>query len=235
MEIQQTSLETDESSKKKFSSLKKELHSLKKKFKQAQEDAENRIKIHQLTNNSKYSANNKEKLIEMSDSTQDISYQQFSQLEKAQRSILDIEHRGNNIAKELNSHTDVMLKVNNNIDNMNEGLTSSDSLIRKMWKRQVKNRVMIAVVGISLLLIFLTIIFMKIGVFSSSINDKSNSKDNVVSNIKENNRTADIDSIVDSSSSKDEIYNKENRVVNTVDDNLSNYENKYNDKSDIDN
>ncbi len=172
MEIQETNLDYNDKNKKTFINLKKEITELNKRFKKAVQDADSRIKLSQLVScntastitnthtNSK--ALSKEKLIEMSDTHDEAVYKQFNKLEEAQRNILDIENRGNSISRELNTQTEVMLRVNSNIDGMNEGLTASGSLIKKMWRRETRNKLIIATVAIFFVFIFVTILFMKL-------------------------------------------------------------------------
>lgn len=176
MDIQETNLEYSDKNKKVFSNLKKELSELNKKYKRAVEDAESRVKISLLVkDNSTINTQGKEKLIEMSNKSEEVIYQQFNKLEEAQRNILDIEGRGNNISRELNSQTEVMLRVNSNIDGMNEGLTASGSLIKKMWRRESRNKLVIVSVAIFFIFIFITIIMMKISSSSSTIVINKNS------------------------------------------------------------
>lgn len=167
MDIQETSLDYDDKNKKIFYNLKKELSEHNKRFKRAVEDADSRIKISQLVSSS--NIHGKEKLIEMNNKTDDVVYQQFNKLDEAQRNILDIEGRGNSISRELNNQTEVMIRVNSNLDGMNEGLTSSGSLIKKMWRRETRNKLVIVSVAIFFIFIFVTIILMKISSGSEAI------------------------------------------------------------------
>ena len=163
MDIQTS--DPNEEDKKKYSLLKKELNELNKRFRKTVEESETRKKISIIASEKN---GKKEKLIELSEtnnSTQDDieerNQRNFSKLEKAERNILDIENRGNKISRDLVTHTETMIKVNSNLEGMDESLTDSSSTIKKMLRREGRNKMLILIVGISLILIFITVVAMR--------------------------------------------------------------------------
>lgn len=205
MDIQETNLDYNDKNKKVFWNLKKELADLNKRYKRAVEDAESRVKISLLVkDNSTTNTLGKDKLIEMNNKSEEVVYQQFNKLEEAQRNILDIEGRGNSISRELNSQTEVMLRVNSNIDAMNDGLTASGSLIKKMWRRESRNKLVIASVAIFFIFIFITIIMMKFSSGSSTTVVYKNSSSRLTN---ENNLKSDLN-LVSSEKQKNSSLNE---------------------------
>lgn len=180
MDVQLNSIIIEEKHKKIYSTVKKDVQDSSKLLKKTTEDCENRKKIYLLTNNNKSPV--REKLIEMSETNNNIdeySYKQFEKLDRATNNILDIESRGNLVSKELKNQTETMLRVNNNLEDMNEGLGTSSNLIKKMLRREQRNKLIIVVLSASLIFIFLTILAMRL--FSGK-NDSPNMHNNISEN-----------------------------------------------------
>ena len=184
MEIQVTSNECEPSKKEKFNILKVDIKNLNKKFKKTVEDCQNRINISKMVGSSSKDNSKNEKLIEMTDASSDLAYKQFTKLENSTRNVLDIESRVNSTSRELHGQTEKMMKVNSNLDGMNNGLSTSSILIKKMLKRESRNKLIIVVVSIAFILIFLMIVVMKI---SEKFSTKTNSSSS--STVKTNNNT----------------------------------------------
>lgn len=178
MDVQLNSIIIEEKHKKIYLSVKKDVQDSSKLLKKTTEDCENRKKIYLLTNKSPV----REKLIEMSETNSNIdeySYKQFEKLDRATNNILDIESRGNLVSKELKNQTETMLRVNNNLEDMNEGLGTSSNLIKKMLRREQRNKLIIVVLSASLIFIFLTILAMRL--FSEK-NDSSSMNNSISEN-----------------------------------------------------
>lgn len=88
---------------------------------------------------------------------EELAYHQNSKLDKALGNVLEIEHRGNEVMRQLDHQTNIMNKVNNNIDDMNYQLGDSNSLIGKMMKRENRNKVviLIAIIFFAIILIII--------------------------------------------------------------------------------
>lgn len=162
MDVQLNSVTIEEKNKKSYLLLKKDVQESNKILKKTMEDCENRKKIYMISVNNKSPV--REKLIEMSETNNidDYSYKQFEKLDKATNNILDIESRGTIVSKELKNHTETMLRVNNNLEDMNGELGSSSNLIKKMLRREQRNKLIIVIFSITLIIIFLTILTMRL-------------------------------------------------------------------------
>lgn len=183
MDVQLNSVTIEEKNKKNYLTLKKDVQEANKILKKTIEDCENRKKIYMISANNKSPV--REKLIEMSETNNidEYSYKQFEKLDKATNNILDIESRGNIVSKELKNHTETMLRVNNNLEDMNGELGSSSNLIKKMLRREQRNKLIIVVLSITLIIIFLTILTMRLiggkNESSSNLHQKSLQSDEI--------------------------------------------------------
>lgn len=99
---------------------------------------------------------------------EDEAYRQYNKLEASKRKILEVEKRGTDIQRDLHQQTETMIKVNSNIGSMNIELNDSNSLVKKMLRREAKNKLLICSVFVVVVIIFLLILFVKLSGSSNS-------------------------------------------------------------------
>lgn len=133
---------------------KKDLAEAKKNFNKTIEES---IESKYTTDSKNYS---KDKLIEQDEEE---AYKQYNKLENSKRTILGIEKSAVDVQKELHNQTETMIKVNSNIGSMNVELDDSHSLVRNMLRREVKNKIALISIVVALVVIFLIILFIKLG------------------------------------------------------------------------
>lgn len=88
---------------------------------------------------------------------EELAYHQNSKLDKALGNVLEMEHRGNEVMRQLDHQTNIMNRVNHNIDDMNYQLGDSNSLLGKMMRRENRNKVviLIAIIFFAIILIII--------------------------------------------------------------------------------
>ena len=89
-----------------------------------------------------------------------IAYNQHSKLENAKGIVLDVENRANDVMRNLDHQTKQMNIINSNLDNENDILHNSNSLMFNMLKRENRNKlyviVAVVVVCIGILIVIIT-------------------------------------------------------------------------------
>ena len=76
---------------------------------------------------------------------EELAYQQHSKLHKALGNVLEIEGRGHDVMRQLDHQTNMMKGINNNLDDMNDQLGQSNTLLAKMMKRENRNKIVIII------------------------------------------------------------------------------------------
>ena len=82
-------------------------------------------------------------------------------LTKGLNKMLEIEKNGHDIARQLYGHTNQMKQVNQNLDEMNDQLSDSTSIIGRMMRRENKNKLIVACAIILFVFILLIILSSK--------------------------------------------------------------------------
>ena len=88
-------------------------------------------------------------------------FNSFNKLKKATKISLEMQNMTGNILGDLNIQSDKMKNVHFKINEMNDDLSSSTSLLTGMNLRERRNQYTIIVFGIFLFLIFISICFIK--------------------------------------------------------------------------
>lgn len=145
------------------------LNQYKKKVKGAGEMIDNKTKLESILISKK--ENQKEKLI----NNEELAWNQFEKLERAKRQSYEMESISIDVAKELNKHTEKLYDVKDKLKDMNSEISSSNSLISRMLRREYRNKIVLVMFTIALILIFLTIIYFKL--FNSSSKPKTQVSD----------------------------------------------------------
>ena len=125
------------------------IHSHKKKYK----------KLKEKLNNLKINENNK---INDDETSESLSFNSFNKLQFASRSTIEMENMSGNILGNLNNQTTKMKGVNSKIGNMNVDIDSSNNILNKMFNRQNKDKKMIVIFSIFLVLILASILTYRI-------------------------------------------------------------------------
>jgi hypothetical protein len=92
----------------------------------------------------------------------DVAWNQLEKLEGAKRATLDIIQTGNEIGRELHSQTEKMGGIKEKLNSMNDEIDNSNSIIRRMMRRENRNKAIIAVFSIGLIIVFLIIMYFKL-------------------------------------------------------------------------
>ena len=121
--------------KKKFKKLKEKLKAIKKNNSQSNEISINEDGDDDTSHSIKY--NNK-----------------FHKLQLATRSTIEMENMSGNILGDLNNQTNQMKGVSSKIGLINDDIDTSNSILGKMFRRQGRDKKIIIICGITLLLIF---------------------------------------------------------------------------------
>ena len=120
--------------KKKFKKLKEKLKAIKKNNSQS-----NEISINEDGDD---------------DTSHSIKYNTFHKLQLATRSTIEMENMSGNILGDLNNQTNQMKGISSKIGLINDDIDTSNSILGKMFRRQGRDKKIIIICGITLLLIF---------------------------------------------------------------------------------
>ena len=88
------------------------------------------------------------------DTSHSIKYNTFHKLQLATRSTIEMENMSGNILGDLNNQTNQMKGVSSKIGLINDDIDTSNSILGKMFRRQGRDKKIIIICGITLLLIF---------------------------------------------------------------------------------
>ena len=136
--------------------IQKKLTDNKKRWKKLKE----KLKLIKKTNNNK----NENSINEEGDddTSRSIRYNTFNKLQLATRSTIEMENMSGNILGDLSNQSNQMKNVSSKIGLINDDIDSSNSILGKMFKRQGRDKRIIIIFGIILLLIFLGTLAYKI-------------------------------------------------------------------------
>jgi hypothetical protein len=105
----------------------------------------------------KESETQREKLI----NNEDVAWKSYDKLEQAKRSAIEMENISIDINRELHGHTEKIKNINSKVTDMNGELVSSNYLLTKMMRRENRNKLIIALISILLIICFIGIIYFK--------------------------------------------------------------------------
>ena len=128
--------------KKKFKKLKEKLKAIKKNNSQS-----NEISINEDGDD---------------DTSHSIKYNTFHKLQLATRSTIEMENMSGNILGDLNNQTNQMKGVSSKIGLINDDIDTSNSILGKMFRRQGRDKRIMCIFGLILILIFLGTLTYKI-------------------------------------------------------------------------
>ena len=103
------------------------------------------------------SSSHREKLID----NEELAWNSFEKLEKAKRSTIEMENISIDVSKELYSQTDKLKGINTKVNEMNREITTSTGLLSKMINLQRRNKVVILLFSVFLVLTFVAILCFK--------------------------------------------------------------------------
>jgi hypothetical protein len=128
----------------------------KKRINKAKENLNNSKKLDSMILPTD-SSTQREKLI-----NNEVVWNQFAKLEKAKRSTIELENVSISIARDLNSQTEKMKDIGGKVNDMNRELTMSTGLISKMMRLQRRNKLIIGIFSLGMIMTFLVILFVKL-------------------------------------------------------------------------
>ena len=96
------------------------------------------------------------------DATNSIKYNSFNKLQLATRSTIEMENMSGNILGDLSNQSHQMKGVSSKIGLINDDMDISNSVLGKMFNRQGRDKKIIVIFGIILILIFLGTLTYKI-------------------------------------------------------------------------
>ena len=92
----------------------------------------------------------------------ELVWNQLEKIEGAKRATIEMEHISLEVSKELYSQSEKMGGISEKLKSMNGEIDNSNSLIRRMMRRENRNKAMIAIFSIFLIFLFLTILYFKL-------------------------------------------------------------------------
>jgi hypothetical protein len=131
------------------------LEHYKKRIKQTKENLKNKEKIDSILITDKNLQN--EKLIY----NEDIAYSSFNKLENVKRTTFEMESISIDTAKGVYENTEKIKSAKGKLLDINTELSTSNSLISRMLRREYRNKILLLMFAFTLIIIFLTIIYMK--------------------------------------------------------------------------
>ena len=96
------------------------------------------------------------------DTSHSIRYNTFQKLQLATRSTIEMENMSGNILGDLSNQSNQMKHVSSKIGLINDDIDTSNSILGKMFSRQGRDKRIIIIFGIILILIFLGVLAYKI-------------------------------------------------------------------------
>ena len=101
-------------------------------------------------------------VIDEDDASQNIKYDSFNKLQQATRSTIEMENMSGNILGDLNNQSNQMKNVSSKIGLINEDIDTSNSILGKMFSRQNRDKRIIIIFGLILIMAFLGTLTYKI-------------------------------------------------------------------------
>ncbi len=99
---------------------------------------------------------------EEEDTSASIRFNSFNKLQQATRSTIEMENMSGNILGDLNNQSSQMKNVSSKIGLINEDIDSSNNILNKMFSRQSRDKKIIIIFGLILLLAFIGTLAYKI-------------------------------------------------------------------------
>ena len=96
------------------------------------------------------------------ESAQSIRFNSFNKLQQATRSTIEMENMSGNILGDLNNQSSQMKNVSSKIGLINDDIDSSNTILNKMFNRQNRDKKIIIIFGVILMLAFLGTLTYKI-------------------------------------------------------------------------
>ena len=128
--------------------IQKKLSENKKKFKKLKE----KLKAFKKNNNNQNQDSMNDDIDD--DTSQSMKYNTFHKLQLATRTSIEMENMSGNILGDLNNQTNQMKGVSSKIGLINDDIDTSNTILGKMFRRQGRDKKIIIICGITLLLIF---------------------------------------------------------------------------------
>ena len=136
--------------------IQKKLSENKKKFKKLKE----KLKALKKNNNNQNQDSINDDIDD--DTSQSMKYNTFHKLQLATRTSIEMENMSGNILGDLNNQTNQMKGVSSKIGLINDDIDTSNTILGKMFRRQGRDKKIIIICGITLMLIFLGTLAYKI-------------------------------------------------------------------------
>ena len=136
--------------------IQKKLSENKKKFKKLKE----KLKALKKNNNNQNQDSMNDDIDD--DTSQSMKYNTFHKLQLATRTSIEMENMSGNILGDLNNQTNQMKGVSSKIGLINDDIDTSNTILGKMFRRQGRDKKIIIICGITLMLIFLGTLAYKI-------------------------------------------------------------------------
>ena len=136
----------------KTNTLQRKLTDSKKRWKKLKEKIKNLKKNNTMTPLS----------AEEEDTSASIRFNSFNKLQQATRSTIEMENMSGNILGDLNNQSSQMKNVSSKIGLINEDIDSSNNILNKMFSRQSRDKKIIIIFGLILLLAFIGTLAYKI-------------------------------------------------------------------------
>ena len=96
------------------------------------------------------------------ETSQSIRFNSFNKLQQATRSTIEMENMSGNILGDLNNQSSQMKNVSSKIGLINDDIDSSNTILNKMFNRQNRDKKIIIIFGVILMLAFLGTLTYKI-------------------------------------------------------------------------
>jgi predicted RNase H-like nuclease (RuvC/YqgF family) len=96
------------------------------------------------------------------ETSQSIRFNSFNKLQQATRSTIEMENMSGNILGDLNNQSSQMKNVSSKIGLINDDIDSSNTVLNKMFSRQSRDKKIIIIFGLILMMIFLGTLTYKI-------------------------------------------------------------------------
>ena len=134
--------------------LERKLTDSKRRWKKLKEKLKDLKKIHNNINSINQEEDN--------ETSQSIRFNSFNKLQQATRSTIEMENMSGNILGDLNNQTSQMKNVSSKIGLINDDIDSSNTTLNKMFNRQNRDKKIIIIFGVILMLVFLGTLTYKI-------------------------------------------------------------------------
>jgi hypothetical protein len=128
---------------------------VKKNLKESKEILRNKEKTESILISDKKFKN--EKLINVDE----IVYSSFSKLENVKRTTFEMETISLDVSKGVYENTEKIKNAKGKLLDINTELSTSNSLISRMLRREYRNKILISMFALTLIITLLTIIYMK--------------------------------------------------------------------------